>query len=132
MIRVLLASRPKILSDIIKRLVECQPDMDLLGEVLDPIDLMFGAMAAPVDVVIVAPLEADGKSRICRHLLDKHPHLKIVTVSANGEAVCLYQSDCAMKRFTDTSWPSIFDIIRESVNPKKRRKNHDQSKPSLP
>ena len=82
-------------------MIERQPDMEVLGEVLDHIDRLFVARATPVDVVIVAPLEANGEPRICRHLLEEHPHLKIVTVSAKGVAAYLYESDSRKQRIDE-------------------------------
>lgn len=90
--------------------------MEVEGEVLDPIDLLFVVRAMPVDVVIVTPLEANQEPKICSHLLADHPHLKIVTVSAKGNAACLYQSGGDKKRLDEASWQSILGAIRESIN----------------
>jgi len=121
-LKVLLASRPKILSEVLRNMIERQPDMEVLGEVLDPIDLLFVARAMPVDVVIVTPLEANGEPRICRHLLEEHPHLKIVTVSAKGEAAFLYESGSHKRRIDEPSEPSILGAIRESINQNQKEK----------
>jgi DNA-binding NarL/FixJ family response regulator len=104
-----------MLSDVIKKLIECQPDMQVVGEVLDPIELLIAVKATPVDVVIVTPLEANAESRICRHLLEEHPTFIILTVSAKGEAVCLYRSGCDKKYFDEASWQSILGAMRESI-----------------
>jgi DNA-binding NarL/FixJ family response regulator len=115
-IKILLSNRPKMLSDVIRKLIDRQPDMEVLGEVLDPIDLLLVTRATPVDIVIVTPLEANGEPRICRHLFAEHPHLKILTMSATGEAACLYQSGCDKKRLNDVSWQLILGAIRESCD----------------
>lgn len=124
-IKVLLASRPKMLSDVIKNLIECQADMQVVAEVLDPIDLLIVARATPVNVVIVTPLKANGEPRICRHLLEEHPNLKIVTVSEKGEVACLYQSGCDTRYFEEVSWQSILSAIRESINRNHKEQKHD-------
>ncbi len=114
-IKVLPASRPKMLSDVIKNLVACQPDMQVAGEVLDPIKLLIAVRATHVDAVIVTPLESDGESRICRHLLAEHPHLTIVTLSARGRTACLYEAASHKKRIDEPSGQTILDAIRRSL-----------------
>jgi DNA-binding NarL/FixJ family response regulator len=114
-IKVLLASRPKMLSDVVRNMVTRQPDMEVVGEVLDPIELLLTAKARPVDVVIVTPLDSEGEPGICRHLLAEQPQLKIVTLTAKGEAAFLYQSGTPKKRINEPSEQSILDAIRESA-----------------
>jgi DNA-binding NarL/FixJ family response regulator len=114
-IRVLLASRPKILSEVLRNMIERQPDMQLVGAVIDPIELLIALRAMAVDVVIVMPLDTEGEPRICSHLLREHQHLKIVTVSAKSETASLYQSGSRKTRIDEPSEPSILGAIRESI-----------------
>ena len=115
-IKVILASRPKMLSDVIRNIIERQPDMIMVGDVVDPIKLLFASRETAVDVVIVTPLKADGEPRICSHLLAEHPNLIILTLSETGESGFLYQSDCDIKRIDKPSEQSILYVIREVVN----------------
>ncbi len=115
-IKVLLASRPKMLSEVIRNMLERQPDMEVVGEVLDPIELLLTARARPVDVVILTPLDSDGEPKICRHLLAEHPQLKIVALSLKGEAAFLYESGSRKKRIDEPSAQSILDVIRSPFN----------------
>jgi NarL family two-component system response regulator LiaR len=114
-IKVMLASRPKMLSEVIRNMVEHQPDMEVVGEVLDPIELLLAAKAMPVDVVIITPLKANGNPRICSQLLGDHPLLKIMTLSAEGEAAFLYQSGSPKMCIDEPSEQSILSAIRESM-----------------
>ncbi len=114
-IKVLLASRPKLLSEVIRYMVERQADMEVMGEVLDPIELLLAVKATGAGVVIVTPLEANGEPHICSQLLAEHPQLKIVTLSAKGEAAYLYESGAHKKRIDEPSEPSIRGAIRECI-----------------
>ena len=114
-IKVLLSSRPKLLSEVIRNLVEHQPDMEVVGEVIDPIEILRAARATLVDAVIVTPLAANGEPKICRYLLVEYPTLKVVTLSAKGEAAYLYQSTAPRLRIDEPSGQSILDAIREAV-----------------
>ena len=120
-IRVLLASRPKMLSDVVRNMIARQPDMEVVGEVLDPVELFFAAKAKSVDVVIVTPLDWEEEPSICRHLLAEHPQLKILTLPSNGEAAFLYESGRHKQRFDEPSELSILGAIREAINSTTKR-----------
>ncbi len=114
-IKVLLASRPKLLSEVIRYMVAGQADMEVMGEVLDPIELLLAVKATGAGVVIVTPLEANGDPHICLQLLAKYPYLKIVTQSAKGEAAYLYQTGAHKQRIDEPSEQSILGAIREAM-----------------
>ena len=67
-------------------MIESQPDMMLLEEVIDPIRLLYATNETEGDVVIVTPLQSEGEPLICRHLLAEHPDLKIIVLMAKGDA----------------------------------------------
>lgn len=116
-IKVLLASRPKMLSDVIRNMIERQSDMEVVGEVLDPIELLLAVRAMKVEAVIVTPLNSDGESRICRLLLAEHPQLKIITMSAKDNKAFLHESGTSKKRIDGPSEPSILGAIRGAMRP---------------
>jgi len=114
-IRIMLASRPQMLSAVIRSMVAHQPDMEVVGEVLDPIELLMAVRKILVDVIIITPIKAVGEPRICRQLLGEQPSIKVVTLSAEGEAAYLYQSDSPKIRFDQPSEQAILSAIRESM-----------------
>ena len=113
-IKVMLASRPKMISDVIRNIIARQPDMMMVGEVIDPIRLLYATNETSVDVVIVTPLNSNGEPKICSYLLAEHPNLKVVTLSAKAEAAYLYQSGIPRLRIDEPSADTIVDIIRKS------------------
>ena len=115
----MLSSRPKLLSEVIRNMIEHQPDMAVVGEVIDPIELIFALRETPVDVVIITPHKANGDPRICVQLLKEHPLLKIVMLTGKNEAVFIYQKDFRKKHIEKPSKQMIIDIIREPVPPVK-------------
>ena len=116
-IKVMLASRPQMLSDVIRNMIDSQPDMIMVGEVIDPIKLLFAIRETPVDVVIITPLKANGEPKICSHLLMEHPSLKVFTLSVKGEAAYLYQLGAPKLRIGYPSGQSILEVIREALVP---------------
>jgi len=116
-IKVMLASRPKMLSEVIRCIVELQPDMEVVSEVVDPIELLLSVSTIKVDVVILTPLNSEGEPKICNYLLAECPQLKIVTLLAKGEIAFLYRSGSPKKRIGEPSEQSILGAIRESLHP---------------
>ncbi len=113
-IKVLLSSRPRLLSEVIRHMIEHQPDMELVGEVLDPLQLMGAARETQVDVIIITPLKANGEPKLCHQLLVEHPLLIIVTQSAKGEAAYLYRTGVLKQRIDEPSEMSILFAVREA------------------
>jgi DNA-binding NarL/FixJ family response regulator len=111
-INVMFSSRPKLLSEVMRNFIERQPDMKVVGEVVDPIELIFALRVTPADVVIITPHEANGEPRICSHLLKEYPRLKILILTAESEAAYIYQSGSRRKRIEKPSGQFIIDVIR--------------------
>ena len=106
-----------MLSEVIRNMIDHQPDMAVVGEVLDPLQLFLTFRKTPVDVVIITPLNANGEPKICHLLLGEYPQLKIVTQSAKGEAAYLYQSGVHKKCIEEPSGQSILGAIRRALLP---------------
>lgn len=114
-INVMFSSRPKLLAEVIRNLIERQPDMEVVGEVIDPIELILALQVTPVDVVIITPLKIDKDSRICNQLLKEHPRLLILVLTMESEAVYIYQSDSSRRCIVRPSEQSILGTIRKSM-----------------
>ncbi len=104
-----------MLSQVIRSMIDHQPDMEVVGEVIDPIELLNAVRAMPVDVVIITPLKVDEQPRICSHLLDVFPLLKIIILSVDGRAGFLYQANLPKLQIDDPSEDSILDALRTSL-----------------
>lgn len=115
-IKVMFSSRPKLLSEVIRNLIERQPDMQVVGEVIDPIELIFALRKTPVDVVIITPHRANGDPRICIKLLKEHPKLRILMLTGESEAVYIFQSGSHRKFIEKPSEQIIIDIIHKSLS----------------
>ena len=114
-IKIMLASRPKIVSDVIKNMINHQPDMEVVGEDIDPIELLRFSSELLIDVVIVSPIKSDGVPKICSHLLAEHPPLKVITLSEKGEAAYLYQSEAPRLCIEKPTGHLIIEAIRDAL-----------------
>mgnify|MGYP006309040177 FL=1 len=111
-INVMLSSRPKLLSEVIQNLIKRQPDMKLVGEVIDPIELIFALRITSADVVIITPLKTNGDPRICCQLIEEHPLLRILILTLESKALYIYQSGLEKRCIKAPSEQIIIDIIR--------------------
>ena len=114
-IKVMFSSRPKLLSEVIRNLIEHQSDMEVMGEVVDPIELIFALREMPVDVVIITPLSVNQNPRLCSQLLKEHPKLVILTLTKENEAVYVYQSNTERWSIEKPSEQIIIDVIHKSL-----------------
>ena len=114
-IKVMLASRPQMLSEVIRGMIDRQPDMEMVGEVVDPIGLLVAVREMLVDVIIITPIKTSGVPRICTQLLSRQPLLKIMTLSTEGETAIYYQSDAPKMHIDEPSEKTISAAIRDSM-----------------
>lgn len=117
-IRILLSSRPKLLSDVICNLIEGQSDMEIIGEVTDPLKLLITTRDHNADAVIITPLKANGEPRLCRQLLAEHPLLMIITLDTVTDTAYLYRLNSERVRILAPSGIAILGILRgEPMSP---------------
>jgi DNA-binding NarL/FixJ family response regulator len=103
-------------------MIENQDDMEVVSEIIDPVQLLLAVRITMVDIVIVTPLAADEEPRICRHLLAEFPKITVVTLSVDGEAAYLYRSDTPRLYIANPSGQSILNAIRDQINPDEKNK----------
>jgi DNA-binding NarL/FixJ family response regulator len=112
-ITVLLAIQPRMLSEVIQRLVERQPDMELVKEGSDASELRFAIKATEARVIILTPTDSEEESGICHDLLAEYPRLRIIALSPLGDTAFLYKSGSRPKRMDDVGEEAILSAIRE-------------------
>jgi len=111
-IKILISSRPKLLSDVIRKLIERQDDMEIVGDVRDPLKLLIAAKGTDADAVLISPLQAQGESRLCHLLLLEHPQLMVVTLAPGAESAFLYRVNLPRLRFKTPSGQTILKLLR--------------------
>ncbi len=112
-IKVLVAVRPRMLSQLVKHTVARQPDMDVVRELIDPAELLRTLRSTDVEVVIATAGDADREPGLGSTLLAAYPHLKIMTLSETGATAMFYESGSPKKRIEEVGEESMLDAIRE-------------------
>ena len=111
-ITVLLAIRPRMLSEVVRHIIERQPDMAVVGELMDPIGLLLALRATAAEVVITTPGDSDRASGIGSALLAAYPQLNIMALSATGDTAVVYAAGAPEQRLDDVGEESMLRAIR--------------------
>jgi len=112
-IKVLLANGPDPLRTFLAELLQPQNDVEVVGSVLEPIELLMAVEDTQADVVVVTLPDSGQIPGICSHLFDQYPHLLILALSSDNTKACVYQQVITGEELTDTSEENILTAIRK-------------------
>lgn len=111
-IKVLLAIRPRMLSEVVRHTVGQQPDMEVVGELIDPIGQWRALRVTEAEVVIITPPDSDSEPGLGSTLLVAYPHLKIMALSATSDTAVLYEAGSLKQRIDNVGEESMLGAIR--------------------
>ena len=112
---MLLAEMPRMMRDVFKQVVEDQSDMEVVGDLTDPVELLLAAGQRQADVVVLGLNDADFPG-ICSHLLSEYPHLKLLGVTADGRRAFLYELRPQKVAIGEVSPEGLLAAIRTAVH----------------
>lgn len=113
-IRVLLANRPRMMREVVRKTIEHQEDMKVVGEVLDPLGLLMAVRKTGADVVILA-LKGSEEPGLCSHLLAEYPNLTILGLAPQGESAFIDQLRPHRQEISDPSEANILSALRHAI-----------------
>ena len=113
-IKILLANRPRMVREVVRELIEREEDMEVVGEVLDPLDLLLAVRETEADAVVMA-LKGSEEPGLCSHLLAEYPDLTIVGVASGGESAFIEQRTPQRQEIPEPSKANILDALRHAV-----------------
>lgn len=111
-IRILLANRPRMMRELVRKMIQGQPDMEVVGEVLGPLDVLMAVRDREADAVILA-LEDYEEPGLCSHLLAEYPNLTILSVAPNGETAFIRPR---RREIIDPSEANILNTLRQVIH----------------
>lgn len=113
-IRILLANRPQMMRELVREMIKRQSDMEVVGEVLNPVDLLVAVRESEADAVILA-LKDSREVGLCSHLLTGYPNLTIVGLTSDGKNAFIEQLCPRRVEIVDPSEKSILNALRQAV-----------------
>jgi hypothetical protein len=112
-LRVLLAVEPQWAGDSLKELLQRQPDICVVDEVVDPLDILLAVRELRPHVLIQCWPDSE-MPPICSHLLVENPFLRIIGISDDGKQAFTCQQTITTKSIPVTSLDDLFNAIRHS------------------
>jgi DNA-binding NarL/FixJ family response regulator len=109
MYRILLAVKPRLLSDALRRRLEADADAQVVGEVDNDLDLLLAVRATEANVVVQSWPTGEMPA-IVTHLLVEFPGLSLLGLPAQGQGAVLCQ-----QRLTQTPLAADLDGILNSL-----------------
>ena len=103
-----------MLRDVFSQVLADQPDMEVVGHLTDMLDLLLAAGQTHSDVAILGLHDGEFPS-ICTHLLDVHPHIKILGVTPDGRRAFIYELRPSKVPVGDVSPEGVLAAIRTAV-----------------
>jgi len=89
-IRVLLASHPRLMRDLVLATLSDQPDMEVAKEVADDSDIVCAADEFKPDFVIIFAETLDERPAICSDLFAHNPQAKILALAPERNLGAFY------------------------------------------
>ncbi len=88
-IRVVLVDMPRMLQDIVRKILSAEPDMQIQAATVAEREIASSPEVRDADVVILA--EPEARTDEYAAVLFAHPRLRLVAISDDGRRACLYE-----------------------------------------
>lgn len=108
MIRVLFAVESSAVCNRLRDLIGQDPDVEVVGEVADPIDLLVAVNRTQADVAIVKWPQSGELPGICSHLLTEYPDLLVIGIPLRED-----RAYACRQRIARTRLPTMEGVVSE-------------------
>ncbi len=114
-VRVLVANRPRLIRELILATIADQPDIEVVGEVVNEGDLLPTVEEQRPDFLIVALDESGARPSVCDVLLAKFPDMKILALAPERNSSVFYWASLDIHSFdVEASEEGILGVLRGS------------------
>jgi len=84
-IQVLWAVEPRLHSDVWKQLIQGEPDIQIVGETYDPVDMLVAVGQTHANVLVHSWPDSPRMPEICSFLLQEYPELLVIGISPKAD-----------------------------------------------
>ena len=113
-IKVLLANDPLILREVVREIIARQPDMEVVGEILDPLGVLLAVKETEADVVVIGLRDSE-EPGLVSHLLAECPYVTVLGLASHGDTAIIVQMCLWRKEIVDPSEVNILRALRNAV-----------------
>lgn len=116
LIRVLVANQPKIMREVILAAFAEQPDIEIVGEVTDVLEIPDRVHQTLPDFLVIALDEPGRRPDICETILRAHPEVRILAVaSGQNRTICYWASFDIHSDDIEPSEAGILNALRDII-----------------
>jgi chemotaxis response regulator CheB len=117
-IRVLVAYRPRLMRELILTTLADQPDIEIVGQVVDDADILSSVAETNPDFVVIAQERLDKRPDVCDAVLRLHPEVRIIAVAPNDNySVHYWVSFDIHSHDVEASEEGILGTLRSKASP---------------
>lgn len=114
-IRIVLGTLPRMLRDIVRDILEGQPDMHVVSDTR-PDDEWRRVVARETPDIIVVQMNADGLAPLGDQVLWHHDRANVLGLSADGRSAAMYQLRLRRTTVLEVSPDGLLKAIRGAVD----------------
>ena len=112
-IKVIVASRPRLMREIVLEMISDQPDIEVMAEVQDDSQIIDLVAELHPDWVVIAMDKSDHKPEICDSLFDRYPNLKVLALASEKNNCIFYWATMSVRSSrVESSERGILDALR--------------------
>jgi hypothetical protein len=89
-----------------------QADIEIVGRVADPIDLLLRVGETDADVVVHLSERASEARQLCTHLFPQYPELAVIEMSNDGERGISCRQAVVSTSFSTDSLSDLLETVR--------------------
>jgi chemotaxis response regulator CheB len=89
-IRVLVANRPRLMRQVLLTTFADQPDMEIVGEVVEEAEISESVKKTLPDFVVITLDQPGTRPVICDELLREHPKVRVIAVAPEKNSIVCY------------------------------------------
>lgn len=91
-IPIVLAVWPRMFRDALQALIDSEPDLEIVDDVLDPVDLLLAVKESGAQVVVMTVPISDETPPVCTHLLAEFPDLTVIGICPEAQTAVTYRN----------------------------------------
>jgi chemotaxis response regulator CheB len=120
-IRVLVANRPRLIRELVMATISDQPDIEIVGEIQEELELSKAVEETRPDFLIVALEKSNRLPDICQAILHNFPLVRIIAIAPDrNSSMCYWTSLHIQSNQIEASEAGVLSAIRGKIQPMKR------------
>ena len=112
-IKVIVASQPRLMREIVMEMISSQPDIEVVAEVKEESQIANMVGELHPDWVVIALDRPDHKPDICNTIFDRFPHVKVLALASERNNCIFYWATLSVRSSrVESSERGILDALR--------------------